>query len=361
MQATTDTLSFVSPHRRARRLRLVAFAWLCVAPGPLANAGEVASDVVYESPGAGQTCGGPCNRLDVSLPAAASEGAVLSTTILYIHGGGWRTGSKASFIALRNVFDEAGYPVVSAGYTLSTPDLPSYPQAVHDVKAVVRWIRTAGAALYGLPSQIVVVGNSAGGHLALMLGVTADVARFEPLSPPPGGYRVSGVISLWGVSDLFTFDHPAVKQFVGLPFDPPQAIEYTEASPLTWASASDPPIALYHGLVDRTVPFEQSVRLHETLLGHGVYSELTLNPDAAHGARDWGGKTVLGMQLVPVVSTLLANDRDAADIDNDGDVDLTDLLLLVFAAGPCPDTGCPADLNGDGTVDSIDLELLLSP
>jgi hypothetical protein len=45
------------------------------------------------------------------------------------------------------------------------------------------------------------------------------------------------------------------------------------------------------------------------------------------------------------------------DIDGDGDVDTTDLLLLLAAWGPCP--GCPEDINGDGTVNTADLLLLL--
>ncbi|MHC4796444.1 MAG: alpha/beta hydrolase fold domain-containing protein [Planctomycetota bacterium] len=118
---------------------LIPLCWLT----PSIHAAQVYSDIEYESPGSN------ANYLDVYLP----DGGVPpgTPTVMFIHGGGWRGGDKAGHQIFHNATADAGYPVVTCNYMLSTPETPSYPQAVHDVKAVVRWIRLpTGGGVRGL-------------------------------------------------------------------------------------------------------------------------------------------------------------------------------------------------------------------
>src|SRR5205085_2993291 len=97
--------------------------------------------------------------------------------VLCIHGGGFRAGSRDGYNAQIVRLAEKGYVAVTVSYRLA-PKYP-FPAAVHDTKAAVRWLR-ANAKKYNIdPERIGVTGGSAGGHLALFLGVTSDVKEFE--------------------------------------------------------------------------------------------------------------------------------------------------------------------------------------
>src|SRR5207253_5788055 len=115
-------------------------------------------------------------HLQVNL-ARPKEASGRSPAVLCIHGGGFRAGKREGWDARCQQLAEHGYVAATVTYRLA----PKYqfPAAVHDVKAAVRWLR-ANADKYKIdPQRIGVVGDSAGGHLAQFLGVTADVKEFE--------------------------------------------------------------------------------------------------------------------------------------------------------------------------------------
>src|SRR5205814_4600921 len=121
--------------------------------------------------------------------------------VLCVHGGGFRAGTREGYDGLIRKLAERGYVAATVTYRLA-PKYP-FPAAVYDVKAAVRWAR-ANAAKYRIdPDRIGVTGGSAGGHLALFLGVTADVKEFEgdggnPTQPS----RVACVVNVYGPSDF---------------------------------------------------------------------------------------------------------------------------------------------------------------
>lgn len=314
----------------------------------------------YTSPG------GLRNTLDLYLPDKLQPG---TPTVLFIHGGGWYSGDKTDMVELLTPLVDAGYAAVSCNYTLSVDISPSYPQAVHDVKAVVRWILTDGA-VHGLSPTIAVCGPSAGGHLTELLATTDGAEIFEPLSIPGGNFRIQAGIPFFGLCDFAMqvdsggFNTGPFMQFLGGPLGGNEAI-YTQASPITWIDPDDTPMSLAHGFSDDTHFFEQAEVMHEALDALGVYSYL----DGYVGAHSfpsyewtddegttWNGFEGASVMLVEQIPVLLAAGR-SADIDQDGDVDTDDLLAVLAQWGACPDlpVDCPADIDSSGGVDVDDL------
>lgn len=281
---------------------MIAFV-VAFAPASTARAALVDRDLSYVSPG------GTSNRLDLYRP---DTGALPGTpTFVFVHGGGWNKGDKALNAVFLAAMADAGFPAVSCNYTLSRPGAPSYPQAVYDLKAVVRWVRTRGLSRYGLSPSIILMGESAGGHLAMMIGTTRGIAAFEPLAPPPGGYGVDAVISLAGTSNLVTQVTATgaarpVEQFVGASFVNPPPPVFLQASPITYVNAGDPPFAFFHGTADTVVPWEQSRDMNAALRGAGVPTQLFYSPGGGHGFAAFGGEAATAQLVVDEIPVLLS-------------------------------------------------------
>lgn len=331
-------------------------------PSAVAPAGVTVLELSYPSPGSAN------NQLDLYLPRGGTNGPA---TILYIHGGGWNSGDKSDTAELCGLLAAGGFPVATCNYTLSTLDAPGFPQAIYDVKAVVRWIRTDGADVYRMPTRIVVIGESAGGHLAQMLGTTAGVQRFEPLTPPPAGYRVDAVISFFAPGDLVYHaqhgaDGLAAAWFLGGLLSDQTLPVYEEASPITYVSAANPPMALFHGMADVTVPFEVSLRTRQAVAAVCRYCRLSTYPDAAHGFDGFGGIEGVAKTIANLVPHVLA-DRLEPDLNGDGAVDSLDLALFVqVLLGPdaynAAHPGCDplqADLSADRRIDGDDIAAVI--
>jgi acetyl esterase/lipase len=221
-------------------------------------------DTVEEILGIGYgAAGGRTLKLDLYLPRTRSE---RTPAILFLHGGAWKTGTRGQmkYYCLR--FAERGYVTATATYRLA--DEAPFPAAVHDVKCAVRWLR-AHAAKYQIdPNRIAVSGNSAGGHLALMVGY-ADDPSLEGTGGNAGvSSRVSAVVNFYGPTDLttdFAKRQGVVEAFLGgKKFDEaPEA--FRMASPLFHLTADDPPTLIFHGTIDSTVPVAQADKLAKRL------------------------------------------------------------------------------------------------
>src|SRR5262245_50507483 len=141
--------------------RILSSFWLCMAFGVLAasessfargDESKVIRDLEYAR------VGDTSLKLDLYVPSAAKSPPV----VVWVHGGAWRSGSKANPSVLP--LTERGYAVASVDYRLS-PVAP-FPAQVHDIKAAIRFLR-ANAKEYGIGAEkIAISGGSAGGHLA---------------------------------------------------------------------------------------------------------------------------------------------------------------------------------------------------
>ncbi len=227
--------------------------------------------------------------LDLHVPGGKRAGRM--PTVVFIHGGGWRNGRKSTSTALPLIV--RGYAVAGIGYRLS--DAAQFPAQIHDCKAAIRWLR-ANADRYGLdPDRIGVWGQSAGAHLAALLGTAGDVAELEgDLGERGVSSRVQAVCDAYGPADFLLgdiggrSDNPSGPVALLLGGPPMERRELARrASPVHWISPDDAPTLILQGGLDRTVPPVQSRTLAERLRAAGVETELLEFPEASHGGPEF--------------------------------------------------------------------------
>lgn len=207
--------------------------------------------------------------LDLALPKQPASRP--RAAIIVIHGGGWIEGDKSSFSTPKNrppgnVIDFARLGFVAATINYRLAKEAPFPAAVEDCKCAVRWLR-AHAREYSVdPERIGAWGNSAGGHLALLLGMLPKDAGLEGDGPyAEQSSRVQSVVSDSGPVDLvYQADHGAiqsvVRQFLGGAPEPDRLAAYKLASPVSHVSKSVPPVMLIYGVADGQIPVETADR-----------------------------------------------------------------------------------------------------
>ena len=225
--------------------------------------------------------------LDLYLPAAGED----LPLIIYLHGGAWLTGSKNQLPAIGYV--EKGYAVASVEYRFSQHAI--FPAQLEDVKAAVRWLR-ANAGEYGIdPDRFAAWGQSAGSHLAIMLGVTDGVTKFEVGENLDVSSAVQVVIDNYGPTDFALMD--AHRRPDGQEHDPADSPEsqlvggalqenlaaVARANPITYVSEGDAPFLVVHGDADPLVPRHQSEILVAALERADVPVEFYTVAGGGHG------------------------------------------------------------------------------
>jgi len=209
-------------------------------------------------------------------------------TIVALHGGGWSSGDrKSASLKTLQMATQQGYVVINVGYRLT--DEAKWPAQLHDVKAAIRFIR-ANAKQYRLDTRnIVVWGNSAGGHLASMLAATNGRKEMEDLSMgnSNASSEVQGVVSWFGISDITKLPDNSINianKLMGYNVRE-NAEDAKIASPINYVTKDFPPIYMIHGTNDRIVPFEQSVEFAKKInnITGKKQASLKLHINAGHG------------------------------------------------------------------------------
>jgi acetyl esterase/lipase len=221
-------------------------------------------------------------RLDVAQP---TMGRAPYPAVVVLHAGAWREGSKDE--NRRLLFDLArhGYVGVSPDYRLCPRDV--FPAQVEDAKAAVRFLRANAASLKVDPERIGAMGFSAGGYLALMLGVTGPSDGFEGDKANPGASRVKAVVDFFGPADLAdgAFS-PTAKEFVscylGGSGDGVKELA-ARASPVSYVGTGDAAVLVFQGTRDALVPPSQVFHLVEKLSAAGVTGRVEFILGAEHG------------------------------------------------------------------------------
>jgi len=283
--------------RVLRRLVIVlcALTSLVAATAPARAADAkltVPASVVFESNIEYSKPGGERLALDMARPKSPKG---LSPAVICIHGGGFRAGNREHHDKLCVELAERGYVAVSVTYRLAPKH--QFPAAVNDVKAAVRWLR-ANANKYGIdPKRIGATGDSAGGHLALFLGVTGDVKEFDVAE---GGNadqssRVQCVVDVYGPSDFTKSYGASVDAAEVLPLwfggDLQTARhKHIVGSPLNWVSPNSAPTLAIHGTQDKYVAHEQAVWIIDRMHAADVEAELLTLEGAGHGFKDEDAK-----------------------------------------------------------------------
>ncbi len=225
-------------------------------------------------------------KLDLAMP---KEGDGPYPAVIYLHGGAWRGGSRKEFSKSIEALAARGYVAVTVDYRL-VPDATSTGQ-IADCKAAVRWLR-AEAKKYKIDGdRIGVVGFSAGGHLACMLGTTNKDDGLEGSSGNADqSSRVQAVVSFFGPTDFTTrtwddeIEKAILAPFMGGSFaDHPEL--YKKASPICYVRKDAPPFLFFHGTEDKLVQIRQSRVMVDKLKEAGVPAELVTVEGEGHGWR----------------------------------------------------------------------------
>jgi acetyl esterase/lipase len=262
-------------------------------PTALAGKLRIERDLVYAEPE------GHPQHLDLFVP---KEGAGPFPLVVWIHGGGWQSGSRAGAGGVLRL-TPFGYAAASIDYRLT--DVAKFPAQIEDCKAAIRWLR-AHAAQYRIdPDRIGVWGASAGGHLVALLGTTGNTREFDVGANLDVSSRVQAVCDFYGPSDflatinspnahvLNTADGPVGKLLGGPPSEMADAAR--RASPVTYVAKDNAPFLIVHGTLDPTVPPTQSQILYDMLMQTGVEAQLHFIPGAKHGGPEFSTPEVNAM------------------------------------------------------------------
>jgi len=214
----------------------------------------------------------------------ARDATTPNPTLIYFHGGGWTAGSKEASSLTFLPFLDMGWNVVNVEYRLAKVSLA--PAAVQDALCSLRWVYRNGKDYNVDTSRLVLMGNSAGGHLALTTGLIPASESLDSLCPGNEELKVAAVINWYGITDVnellagANMRNFAVAWLGGMSNREELA---KRVSPLTYVRAGLPSIISIQGDADPTVPYSQNVRLHQALDKAGIRNELVTIPGGKHG------------------------------------------------------------------------------
>lgn len=211
--------------------------------------------------------------------------AIPNATLIYFHGGGWIGGSKEADSLKFRPFLEMGWNVVNVEYRLAETALA--PAAVQDAICALRWV-SRNASTYNIDAKnLVLMGNSAGAHLALSAAIIPPDGELDAPCPSAEKFQVSAIVNWYGITDVNDLLHgPNTRWFAATWIgNAPDRDELAQrVSPLHYVRAFIPPIISIHGDADEEVPYAHSVRLHQALEQAGIRNRLVTIPGGNHGA-----------------------------------------------------------------------------
>ncbi len=241
-------------------------------------------------------------RMDIyHNPGATKPTAV----VINIHGGGWNKGVKESQTGFSTFF-KAGFAVANMEYRLTGQ--ATAPAAVEDTRCALIYLIKNAKALNIDVDRIVIMGGSAGGHLALMGGLLANDHRFDGNCPGVENIKVAAIIDKYGITDVWDWGYgknvtskSATRWLGNKATDKDFA---ASVSPITYVTKNSPPIFIVHGDADPTVPYQQSVDLHKKLLEVGVKTEFITVPGGLHGKFEKEKNSEINKAMIAFIRTI---------------------------------------------------------
>jgi len=220
-------------------------------------------------------------KLDIAMPKDPVESPL--PAVVFFHGGGWASGDKDFHVPQCVELAQEGFVAATVNYRLSG-EAP-FPAAVEDVKCAIRWLRAHAEEYHVDPQRIAAIGSSAGGHLTAMAALAGPDAALEGDGP----YReyesaIQAAVVVCGPSDLSAMTseenprrkndpaaNPAarISAFLAGP-EETLAARQSVASPITYVSASAPPMLILHGSDDQVVHPDQARKLASALIAAGA-------------------------------------------------------------------------------------------
>jgi acetyl esterase/lipase len=222
-------------------------------------------------------------RMDIYLPANRSINSTKS--IILIHGGGWNSGSKNDFITYLDSFRRRmpDYAIFNINYRLVN-GRNLFPTQEHDVKSAIDFIVANSSEYHINKNKLVLLGASAGGHLALLQG-------YKYSNP-----KIAAIIDFFGPTDLVAMFqkpwHPYVPFVLQMITGTTPALDpvlYQQSSPINYVSSHSAPTLILHGGNDNIVNVSQSKSLKARLDRAGIKNDLIIYRGKSHG---WSGPTL---------------------------------------------------------------------
>ncbi len=216
-------------------------------------------------------------KMDVYLPAGRSVDS--TKLIVLIHGGAWIEGDKMDFDTFVTAIKQRlpGYAIANINYRLATLTANRFPAQEQDMKAAVDYL-VQRTGEYKISQKIVLLGASAGGHMAAL-------QAYKQATP-----KVKALVNFFGPADMVATynsvtDPTSLFAFQilmsGTPTSNPTL--YQQSSPINFVTAQSPPTILFHGGQDDLVDVSQSVALKTKLQSAGVTNQLIIYPNEGHG------------------------------------------------------------------------------
>lgn len=277
--------------RTAQQLNVPLSISNYVANAVRVNLGHSRSEqsVIY-----GTSSDGTNLKLDVWKTGLPNSGP-LRPAIVIVHGGAWIHGTRSMLPEWDRWFNELGYEVFDVEYRM--PPLVRRQAEVGDVKAALGWVVAHAKEYHVDPTRITLMGNSAGGNLAMLAAYTTGHPDLSP-STDVAPVNVRSVISLYGPSDLallygstcsLKYVRNAMNQYIGGTLEEfPD--RYRLLSPVNHVCSKTPPTLMIHGTHDRLVGIDQAKVLDQALSNAGVAHEVVLLSGNDHVFdTNWGG------------------------------------------------------------------------
>jgi acetyl esterase/lipase len=204
--------------------------------------------------------------------------------VINIHGGGWNQGTKESQKGFASFF-KAGFSVANIEYRLTSQ--AKAPAAVEDARCALIYIIKNAAALNVDVTRIVIMGGSAGAHLALMAGLLGNDHRFDANCAGVENIHVAAIIDKYGITDVNDWAYgPRINSKSAIQWLGDKAKDEAfikSVSPISYVDKNSPPVFIVHGDADPVVPYEESVELHKKLEAAGVKTVFITVPGGKHG------------------------------------------------------------------------------
>lgn len=203
---------------------------------------------------------------DTSMDVYVAEGANPHPAVMLIHGGAWFAGSKDEYTEAAKRFSRSGYTAATINYRLAPRG--EYPKIAQDCLCALAYLQKNAAQYHIDPDRIAVMGYSAGGHLASLVGVAWD----DPFHAPDCAWGAPAapraVLANAGVHDIRGQDNFITRILMGA--GPDEAKEkYAHASPITHVGPGKPPTLFIHGTMDWFIDEDQADTMRDALVAAG--------------------------------------------------------------------------------------------
>lgn len=241
-------------------------------------------------------------KLDVYYPQNPAKPVPL---VINIHGGGWNHGVKESQTGFSTFF-KAGFAVANIEYRLTGQ--ATAPAAIEDTRCAIIYLIRNAKALNIDVNRIVMMGGSAGGHLALMGGLLGSDRRFDGNCKGTENIKIIAIIDKYGISDVWDWGYGSKiksKSAVNWLGSNANDVEFVKSvSPINYVTRNSPPVFIVHGDADPTVPYQQSVDLHKKLLEAGVKTEFITIPGGLHGKFDKEQNSMVNKAIIGFLNSI---------------------------------------------------------